>query len=359
MASIRATAGRVMQGLSGTIRWVAVLLVGVLIGAAAAGYIVSRPTMTTGEAPVPDTVRVEEGTLGRTLRRPATAAWEVAGTIQAPTGGIITEVVAASGLVGPGEVLLRIDERPVVLVPGDIPAFRTLEEGSSGRDVAALQRYLASLAYDVDAIETRYTKVTAAAVRRWQQTLGIGQTGVVALGDVVFVSGSALQAPLRWTQAVFVGATLAPGTPILELLAPRPTMTIEFGGSPPTQLEPGVTGEVAFPGGADRSVVLSTIRSDLGRVWATLEPVRGDLCPAADCLDLVPAAGVTPLDVTFTLVPETTGPIVPVAALQSDAAGKVFVVLPDGRRQTVTVRVASGGSAIVDGITVGEEIVLP
>ena len=359
MASIRAAAGRVVHGLTGTIRWVAVLVAGILIGAAAAGYVVGRPTMTSDEPPGAETLRVEEGTLGRTLRRPATAAWEVAGTIQAPTGGIITEVVAASGLVGPGDVLLRIDERPVILLPGDIPAFRALEEGSSGRDVAALQLYLASLGYDVDATQTRYSKVTAAAVRRWQQTLGIGQTGVVALGDVVFVSGSALQAPLRWTEAVFVGATLAPGTPILERLAPRPTMTIDFGGSPPTQLEPGVTGEVAFPGGADRSVVLSAIRSDLGRVWATLDAVGGDLCPGSDCLDLVPAVGETPLDVTFTLVPETTGPIVPVAALQSDAAGQVFVVLPDGRRQTVTVRVASGGSAIVDGITVGEEVVLP
>jgi hypothetical protein len=359
MASIRAQAGSVMRGLTGTIRWVAVLLAGVLVGAAAAGYVVSRPTITSDEPSAPETLRVEEGTLGRTLRRPATAAWEVAGTIQAPTGGIITEVVASSGLVEPGEVLLRIDERPVVLVPGDIPVFRALEEGSTGRDVAALQAYLASLGYIVDDTSTRYSTTTAAAVERWQQTLGIGQTGVIALGDVVFVPGSALHAPLRWTEAVFVGATLAPGTPILERLAPSPTLTIEFGGSPPPQLEPGVAGDVTFPNAAHRSVVLSPIQSDLGRVWATLDPAGDDLCLGADCLDLVPAAGVTPLDVTFTLVPETTGPLVPVAALQTDAEGHVFLVLPDGRRQTVTVRVASGGSAIVDGIAVGEEILLP
>jgi peptidoglycan hydrolase-like protein with peptidoglycan-binding domain len=285
--------------------------------------------------------------------------WEVGGTIQAPTGGIITEVVTSSGLLKPGDVLLRIDERPVVLVPGDIPVFRALEEGSTGRDVAALQLYLASLGYDVDATSTRYSKVTAAAVRRWQETLGIGQTGVVALGDVVFVSESALQAPLRWTDAVFVGATLATGMPILERLAPRPTLTMDFGGSPPTQLEPGVAGDVTFPSGGHRSVVLSPIHSDLGHVWATLDSDGGVLCDVVDCLDLVPADGVTPLDVTFTLVPETTGPLVPVAALQSDATGKVFVELPDGRRRTVTVRVASGGSAIVDGLVVGEEIVLP
>jgi peptidoglycan hydrolase-like protein with peptidoglycan-binding domain len=348
-----------MHRVSSVIRWIAVLLAGILVGVAATSYVVNRPTDVPNGSPGPDTVRVEEGTLGRTLRRPAAATWDVAGTFQAPAGGIITEVVATSGLLAPGSVLLRINERPVVLIPGDVPAFRDLEVGSSGRDVSALQLYLASLGYDVDATSTRFSTVTAAAVGRWQKTLGIGQTGVVALGDVVFASGSALQAPLRWMDPVFVGATLAAGAPILERLAPRPTLTIEFGGSPPTQLEPGVTGDVKFPNGAHRSVVLGPIQSDLGRVWASLDPAGDDLCLGADCLDLVPAAGVTPLDVTFTLVPETTGPLVPVAALQSDATGGVFVVLADGSRRTVTVRVASGGSAIVDGIAVGEEILLP
>jgi peptidoglycan hydrolase-like protein with peptidoglycan-binding domain len=348
-----------MRRLSTAIRWVAVLLAGILVGLAAASYVVSRPTDTASGSPGPEVIRVQEGTIGRTLRRPASATWEVAGTIQAPMGGIITEVVATSGLVTADSILLRIDERPVVLIPGNVPAFRALGVGSTGRDVAALQLSLASLGYEVDATLTRYSKVTAAAVKRWQKTLGMGQTGVVALGDVVFVSESALRAPLRWTDAVFVGARVAPGTPILERLVARPTLTIEFGGSPPTQLEPGVAGDATFPNGAHRAIILGPIQSDLGRVWAALEPAGGDLCQAAECLDLVPAAGVTPLDVTFTLVPETTGPLVPVAALQSAAAGQVFVVLPNGQRRTVTVRVASGGSAIVDGITVGEEILLP
>lgn len=356
---MKSTPRRIIIGVIGTIRWLAVLLIGVLIGLAAGRYVIDRPTVAVDDVVTPETLRVEEGTLGRTLRLPAIAAWDVAESIQSSAGGVITEVVAASGLLKPGSVLLRIDERPVVLLAGDIPAFREMRVGTTGRDVAALQRNLASLGYEVDSSSTRYSSVTAAAVRRWQETLGAPQTGVVALGDVVFIPAGALGSPVRWTDAVAVGSTLGAGAPILEQLAPAPTLTIEFGGSVPAQLEAGVVGEVAFPGGARRTVALSSIHQDLGRTWATLDPLDETLCAGADCLELVPPTGETPIDVTFTLVPETTGPLVPVAAVQSDAAGHAFVVLPDGTRKTVTIRVASGGSAIIDGVSVGDEIVLP
>lgn len=350
---------RTSRGLTGVLRWVGVLVIGALIGLGAGSYVLDRPEATADDVSTPDTTRVEQGTLGRTLRLPATGAWEVAGVIQSPAGGVITAIMSKSGVLEPGSILLRIDERPVVLVPGDVPAFREMSVGTRGRDVAALQGYLASLGYKVDRSASRYTKVTAAAVRRWQRRVGASPTGVVALGDVVLIPTSALNAPLRWVDAVTVGATIAAGAPIMERRAPSPTLTIEFGGSPPAQLEPGVAGEVTFPNGDTRAITLSAIRQENGRTWATLAPVDGSLCQVAACLALVPANGDTPVDVTFTLVPETTGPMIPVAAIQSDAAGRAFVELPDGSRKTVTVVVASGGSAIVDGLAVGEEIVLP
>jgi peptidoglycan hydrolase-like protein with peptidoglycan-binding domain len=347
-----------MRGLTG-VRWVALLAIGVLVGLAAGRYVVDRPTVAAETPAAPVTFRVEEGTLGRTLRLPATGTWEVAGTIQSPAGGVITAVVTKSGLLRAGDVLLRIDERPVVLLPGDVPAFRDMRVGTRGRDVTALQRYLASQGYKVDRALSHYSTVTKAAVRRWQGKLGVPQTGVVRLGDVVFVSQADLGAPLRWTTAVATGATLGAGAPILERLAAAPTLTIEFGGSVPAQLQQGQAAVVEFPGGARRPVTLSPIRQEQGRTWATLDPTGGPLCTGAECLVLVPPSGETPLDATFTLVPETTGPLVPAAAIQSDAAGQAFVQLPDGSRKPVEVRVASGGSVIVDGVNVGDEIVLP
>jgi hypothetical protein len=338
--------------------WLLVLALGILIGSVATGYILDRQTTLSESPPPPERVRVEKGTLGRTLRMPATGAWTVEGVVRAPSGGTITEVVVNSGLLRPGDLVLRIDERPVVVIPGDIPAFRALGEGSRGRDVAAIQAYLATLGFEVDDDPVEYSSVTTTAVRAWQESLGILGTGRIRLGDVLLLPEAAFAAPVRWTDSVAVGATTSPGMPILERLAPAPTLTVSFGGSPPAQLEPGTPGDVAFPGGGHRSIVMSMILESLGSVTATLDPPAGALCEPADCLALVSVSGETPLDVTFTVVPQTTGPIVPVAALQSDPAGRAFVVRPNGERVLVTVRVASGGLAVVEGIDVGEEILL-
>lgn len=356
---MRLSAGPIRHGWTGAIRWIVLLAVGVLIGALAAGYVMSRATVSPEASARPESFEVHEGTLGRSLRLPAVAEWRVVGTLHSPAGGIVTEVVTASGLFQPGDVLLRINERPMVLIPGEIPAFRALSVGSQGRDVAALQTYLQGIGGDVDSRIDRYSETTAAAVRAWQASLGLTGTGIVELGDVLFVPMAALDAPVRWTEMVGVGTTLAPGMPILERLAASPTITIEFGGSPPAQLETGLAGQAVFPGDRRREVSLVAFESTNGRQTATVAPAAGPLCSAPDCLSLVQAAGQTLVDVEFTLVPATTGPLVPVAALQSDAVGGAFVELLDGSRRPVTVRVASGGSAIVDGVAIGERVVLP
>ena len=59
---------RTIRGMTSAIRWIVVLLLGVLIGIVAGRYVVDRATDTTGFIVTPETFRVEKGTLGRTLR---------------------------------------------------------------------------------------------------------------------------------------------------------------------------------------------------------------------------------------------------------------------------------------------------
>ena len=67
--------------------------------------------------------------------------------------------IARSTLIGfaPGDrvdcggVLYRVDDRPVVLLCGTIPAYRALHLGVKGRDVRQLNRNLHQLGYDADA----------------------------------------------------------------------------------------------------------------------------------------------------------------------------------------------------------------
>lgn len=177
---------------------------------------------------------------------------------------------------------------------------------------------------------------------------------------MVFVPDSAFAAPARWGDGIVVGVTVGPGTPILELLDASPEITIQFGGgSVPDQLADGTSARVTFPNGSAKNLVLSDIEFESGRPRGNLRPTAGQLCAPADCLVLVSPVGETTVDVTFSLVPETTGPLVPVAAVQSDAVGQAFVELVDGSRRSIAVRVSTGGAAIVDGLEVGDTILLP
>ncbi len=348
------------RGWTGSIwRWIALFLAGLLVGIVAGAYVIGRPTLLQEPTSGRESFTVQDGTLSRSLRFPAVASWTVLGTIRSPASGIITDVVSASGIFHGGDVVLRINERPMVVIPGSVPAFREMTVGTRGRDVAALQAYLAELGYEVDDVVDAYTPVTAAAVRAWQGALGVPATSNVPLGDVLIVDPLALQAPLRWTDAVDIGVPLTPGTAILERLSASPKLTVEFGGSPPAQLETGIQGVATFPSGQRRDVTLAAFESSQGRQSAALTAANGTLCAVDDCLRLAPPSGDTLIEVDFILVHETSGPLLPVAAIQTDALGQSFVERPDGTRRPVTVLVASGGAAIVDGVSAGEEIMLP
>jgi peptidoglycan hydrolase-like protein with peptidoglycan-binding domain len=347
------------RGWTAAVGWTVFFLGGLLIGILASAYVIDRRSLSPDASPGVTSFVVEQGTLGRDLRLPAVSSWPVLGTIRSPAGGLITEIVSPSGLLEAGDIVLRVNERPMVLIPGEIPAFRDMSVGIRGRDVAALNSYLIELGYVIGDEADRFSEATEEAVRVWQEDLGLQATGVVTLGDVLIVDPGALEAPFRWTDSVDSGASLAAGSPILERLGESPELTVELGGSSLPQLEVGLQGVAHFPNGGQRDVSVAAFESSQGHQTAILAAENGSLCVIADCVSLVPPVGETAVDVEFILVPTTTGPMLPVAAIQTDAAGRAFVQLADGTRRPVSVKVASGGLAIVDGVLVGEAIALP
>jgi Putative peptidoglycan binding domain len=106
-------------------------------------------------------------------------------------GGTITWLPRVGQVIRPGQTLFRVDGKPVVLMDGTLPAYRTLKLGiDNGADVRQLERGLRALGYYPGTVDSHYTASTAAAVRKWQGDLGLGKTGQVALGRVVFLPGA-------------------------------------------------------------------------------------------------------------------------------------------------------------------------
>ena len=124
-------------------------------------------------------------------------------TLAGGTGGVVTEVVAAGETIEQGDVLYRVDGEPVVVMYGDIPAYRTLRDLSdnmTGADVLQLETALVALGYDPDSlasVDEEFTDYTETMVERWQEDLGVEETGIVALGDVIFIPESSRGARRR------------------------------------------------------------------------------------------------------------------------------------------------------------------
>ena len=108
--------------------------------------------------------------------------------------GTFTWLPAAGAVIGRGAPLFRVNDRPVVLMYGSVPAYRTLKHGvSDGPDVAELNANLVALGFDPYGAITddeSFGEATTAAVRRWQKAERLPETGEVELGRIVFAPGA-------------------------------------------------------------------------------------------------------------------------------------------------------------------------
>lgn len=138
--------------------------------------------------------------------------------------GIVTDVAASGETVEQGDVLYRVDGEPVVLMYGDVPAYRPmrdLSENMEGDDVRQLEEALVALGYDPDGVATvddEFTDYTETMVERWQEDLGVEADGVVELGDVIFIPEEADILSV----SIEVGQSVGPGQPIASVTTGEP-----------------------------------------------------------------------------------------------------------------------------------------
>lgn len=86
---------------------------------------------------------------------------------------VVTGVrVAPRDRFDPGTVLLEVSGRPVFALVGEVPAYRDLRPGTSGRDVAQLQAALAELGYQVGDVDGEFGGSTKQAVAAFFAELG-------------------------------------------------------------------------------------------------------------------------------------------------------------------------------------------
>ena len=168
----------------------AALGIGIVISAGLPGS--SKGAGTPAKASGSTTVQRRD--LVATDTESGTLSYADSQTVYNRVTGTVTWLPTIGQTVSFGQTLYKVDNAPVILFNGDVPAYRSLSEGvSDGPDVKELEQNLRALGYDPNhdmTIDDTFDWATAAAVERWQAALGETQTGTVTLGQVVFLPGT-------------------------------------------------------------------------------------------------------------------------------------------------------------------------
>jgi peptidoglycan hydrolase-like protein with peptidoglycan-binding domain len=154
----------------------------------------AHKTSATGIPPGDTTTTVQRRTLVERAQVDGTLGYSGALEIYDRLSGTFTWLPAVGAVIRRGGTLFKLDNLPVVLMYGPVPAYRALKLGvADGPDVAELNANLARLGFDpYGAIVAgdHFSEATAAAVRRWQKADGLPQSREVQLGRVVFAPGA-------------------------------------------------------------------------------------------------------------------------------------------------------------------------
>lgn len=340
------------------------LVVGV---AGVLGWWAGREALVSPEDPLaeaePISYTVVEGSVEHSLSFVAVAEWEAIPLARSESTGVVTSVEAEPGdEVSEGDVLFAVDLRPVVVAAGATPAFRDMGLRDRGEDVRQLQELLSSLGFfdgDPDGV---FGSGTTAAVRAWQEVLGVAVDGVVRLGDLVFVEELPTRVVLG--DEVVVGARLAGGEQAIWGLPADPSFWVPLSPEQRSLVPIDAPVMVSNGDGVWESVVVEAVESEgpqggVGELRLVLRgtdsgPVCGSDCPAR-----VPLDGRSDFPAEIVVIPETTGPMVPMAAIQTAADGSTFVTLDSGDIAPVEVIASHAGLAVVDGVEAGQVLLLP
>lgn len=306
----------------------------------------------------PVTYTVDMGSVGRSLRFAAVAEWQLEDLARNAAAGVVTSVeIPPEGQVSSGAVVFSVNLRPVTVATGTVPAFRDLNLRTEGQDVVQLQRFLADTGFYGGQIDGIFGDVMQAAVRSWQRSLDLDDDGVVRRGDLIFVPE--LPARIILSEDVTVGASLSGGEAVLRRVLDEVQFRIPLGSEQLDLVPLSADVEVIHGKSSWDARVADVSESEAsGEVSLILEGPDGGTVCGEDC-QAVPIRGQTRFPAEIIVVPETTGPVVPTAALRSLQDGSTVVTLEDGSQVPVAVLGSSDGLAVVDGVEVGQALLLP
>ncbi|MDQ1721456.1 MAG: hypothetical protein QOI26_1190 [Pseudonocardiales bacterium] len=340
-------------------------VLGVLaVGAAAAAAAGFGVPYGQGSGPAhsvlpPATATVTRQTLVDTQSEDGELGYGAATSVTGRLGGTVTALPATGSTLKRGQALYHVDNGPVVLLYGSLPAYRALSVGTEGADVKQFEQNLYEMGYRGFTVDEKYSDTTVAAVKKWQGDLGLPKTGTVDLGRVVYAAG-----PLRVdTQKAAVGDALQPGAAVLTYTGTSRVVTVKLAVSDQRLAVKTAVVSVKLPDG-------KTVPATIAKTQTVIQPAEGQN-PAATKIEVTVAvddetalAGLDEATVAvgFTASQRKDVLTVPVAALLALAEGGYGVQVVDGTTTRIVAvqtglyasgRVEISGDGLTEAMTVG------
>jgi peptidoglycan hydrolase-like protein with peptidoglycan-binding domain len=261
-----------------------------------------------------------------------------------------------------------VDDKPVLLLCGPVPAYRKLHTGDVGNDVRQLNRNLHKLGYDADAgvdivrDDNDFTWRTEAALKKLQHDKGFDATGALALDDAVFLPASVRIAKV----AGELGGSARPGAQVAQATSDTPDVQVNLEPAQQAEVKKGDRAQITLPDNS--SVTGKVVR--LGRVAQTAgkDDASATIPAYISLAEPKKARGLdkAPVQVEITTKGVESALSVPVTALVGKSGGgfAVEVVRAGGRRDLVAVKLglfdtADGRVEVEGDLRQGDRVVVP
>ncbi|MEU6752284.1 peptidoglycan-binding protein [Spirillospora sp. NPDC046719] len=311
----------------------------------------------------PNTTQVTRQTLKDEQTEDGSLGYGPTYTATSRLQGTLTKVPESGDVIKRGQALYEVDGDPVVLMYGSKPAYRPLRIGTEGSDVERFEKNLKALGYDGFTVDKEYTADTADAVEKWQDDLGLDETGTVELGRVVFapepVRIDSLQAN--------AGDPTGPGRKVLTYTGTDKAVTVELDTTDQRMARKGAAVEVTLPDD-------TTVSGRIDEVSTVIKPGDGQGADPSTKVEVMiwlrsskarKAAAkyaLAAVDVTFTAGARKEVLTVPVTALVALSEGGFGVEVVKGSTSSYVPvktglfadgRVEVSGAGVAEGTVVG------
>jgi peptidoglycan hydrolase-like protein with peptidoglycan-binding domain len=367
----------------------------VLAVAAAAGGVVgmsgAKPQALAAQQPPADTAHVERRALSAVISEDGILTYRARSdgspySVINQARGTYTRLPAAGQVIRQGQVLYRVNDRPVVLLYGATPAYRSLSAGATGSDVVELNADLVALRFATPGrlrpTSASFGPATTAAVKKLQAAVGAAPSGTLGLGQAVFEPDS-----VRVTSvSAQPGGGAQTGQTVMQGTSTSRQVLVALDAAQQTGVAVGERVTITLPDNMSVPGVVSSVgavatcpsSSGPGGSGSSSAAPGTDTCASGSTPTI--AVGVTPSD------PATTGTwdqapvrvgittarvpvalVVPVTALLARAGGGYAVEVVGARAHNDLVRVALGlfddadglVQVIAPGLAAGREVVVP